>query len=97
MEITRQGKIVVNTVVDQPALNALVLRVDLDSKYAKLGSLGITAEGVPAVYLRKDKYTLYAQDDASGETEIAFPEYAGYTIMCAEVARYTLTVCLCKL
>ena len=94
MRIVRSGKVVVNNSFEAP--NARVLYVDLQSKRADVfctGSNGL----IPMVILCATSETLHLDEQNLEEhTEIEFPEFKEWQIVCAEVARYTLYIAFTK-
>jgi len=102
IKIGRQGAPIVNKGwIVAKSKNIVVAEIDMKSKYCKIGGY-YTDYGDGREY---DSLFIEATDDALylskkceefDETKISFPKYEGWEIYCANIARYTLRVCLVR-
>lgn len=99
IEITQQGAPAVNFGwVHKLGKGIVAIGIDLQSKYCNLMACTNGDSDGPGVILVADKNTLYLKRGKSVEelTWIQFPEYQGWNIWCAQIGRYTLSICLIK-
>lgn len=92
--VVTPGEILVNEatlMVDSPAIAAI--SIDCRSKRPRLLCSGSDENG-PLVMLCRGDETLHADASTTHPTIISFPGYAGWEVFAAEVAKYTLSVCL---
>jgi hypothetical protein len=58
---------------------------------------GETGQLIPSVVIGADENTLHIDEDLrDSPTHIVFPEYAGWRVWAADIARYTLSLCLIR-
>lgn len=100
VEVHRQGAPVAN--VDTAYLHAgggdcVAIYVDMHSKYCNVLTSG-SVRGVPSVdiFAAEGARFLDNTKDAHEWTTLAFPEYKGWRVFGADIARYTLAVTLTK-
>ena len=93
------GEVVVNHGwVDAEGERVVALAFDMKTKRPEViaTSCGGSEPSAPGVIL-SGEHALHINESKKGEpTHIVFPEYPGWSVHCAEVARYTLHVCLIK-
>ena len=97
--IETQGEVLVNQgYVEAEGENVVALTIDLRTKRAEMmGSIWTSSDDLAGVMLSAGPDTLHSDESKKGiPTEILFPDYPGYHVHCADVARYTLRVCLVK-
>lgn len=96
MKVTRGSKIRVGK-YSKPykVKDSFVLIVDLDSKRTDVFGTG-SENGVPQVVLTCTEETLYTKKKGNELLELSFPEYKGYSIFTATVAKYTLSLGFAK-
>jgi len=98
VDIIHSGSPVVNGgIVYRDGQDVIALAVDLESKRCRVTSFGFM-DGVPNVGISADEYSIYLDEakPRDEDTHIAFPEYAGWSIWCADISKYTLAVCLTR-
>jgi len=99
VRVVHQGAVRVNVAHRHASgPRCVAVYVDLHSKYAEIGCLMSGDDCAPGVVLDANAETLHlARGHKRTEgTEISFPEYRGWQVFCADLARYTLAVCLVK-
>lgn len=95
LKITK-GKIIVNDgIIISKSEDIILVSIDLKSKYAKISSTG-SDNDIPTISLEADEDTLYIDENSSYDTEIYFPDFAGYDIWACLLGRYTLNICFYK-
>lgn len=69
---------------------------DLTTKYADVAAHTSDENDVPGIMLG-DKNAIHINEDRKKVmTHIVFPQYAGWNIHCADIGRYTLSICFVK-
>lgn len=99
VEIVRQGAIVVNHAYwVRTGEDVAAFYVDCSSKRPQVLYYSNDEDNNPVIGLVADEYTLYLKDGVDPEswTEIAFPEYNGWTVFSASASKYTICVCLVR-
>ena len=96
VRVIHQGSVVVNNafIINQSE-NVIALIVDLASKWAHIDSY-FSGPDVRGISLGASGNTSYPHKTKFGTTEITFPKFKGYDIFCANISKYTLSVCLLK-
>jgi hypothetical protein len=80
----------------------VAIAIDMQSKYCILEATGSThntnGEEIPSVTIGAQEGSQYLEPKApkGDSTEIAFPDYVGYKVFCADMGKYSLSVCLIK-
>lgn len=96
-EVEYEGEVVVNHGwVEAEGERVVALAFDMKTKRPEViaTSCGGDEPCAPGVILSGD-HALHINEAKKGEpTHIVFPEYPGWSVHCADVARYTLNVCL---
>lgn len=73
------------------------ISIDLKAKRAIICSTGGDEKDIPNIWLSHTEGTLHLNKRAKSDiTELSFPEFKGYTIMCSEISKYTLTITFIK-
>ena len=95
--VENDGEVVVNYGwVEAAGERVAALAFDMKTKRPEViaTSCGGDNPCAPGVIL-SGQHALYINEAKRGEpTHIIFPEYSGWRVHCAEVARYTLKICL---
>lgn len=95
--VENDGEVVVNSGwVEAAGERVVALAFDMKTKRPEViaTSGGGDEPRAPGVLLSGD-HALHINEAKKGEpTHIVFPEYPGWSVHCADVARYTLHVCL---
>ena len=91
-----QGAVVVNDAYCHRRGDKIVaIYVDLASKRAEYGGASSGEDIAPMILLVGNEETLHINEEKRGETTlIEFPEFVGWNVFAAHVARYTLAVVL---
>lgn len=78
--------------------DVVAIEVSLHSKYAGVSGIGGGDDCAPNVALEATERTLRLSETAfrDEDTFIEFPEYIGWDVFAAEVAKSTLRVCLTR-
>lgn len=95
--IDTQGAAIINDgFVIAEGENIVAFEIDLKSKHAFVSGQGANCNNFPCLYIGAYEDTLHINKDVNLNmwTEISFPEYQGWTVWCADLAKYTLTICL---
>lgn len=97
MRVVNEGAIVVNHCSPYPSSGIVALCIDLEQKYSEIVATGSTGE-IPCIVIGANEHTIgFGKGaDRSKTTEIEFPEFSGWFVFCAEISKYTLSVCLVK-
>ena len=74
----------------------VAIEVNMPSKYCVKGGYIISGHEPPKIIIDANECTLYVDEtkDRSKSTIISFPRWPGWTVLCADISRYTLLVCL---
>jgi hypothetical protein len=93
--IIKQGAPIVNDgFVYREGKGIVAIHIDLCSKYCIIDATG-ECDSISSIYVGTDKRSIKLDESKNGEmTEISFPDYKGWDIWSATLARYTLRVCL---
>lgn len=94
IEIKAQGAPRINAaLVHARGETCALLSVDLHSKYCQ-----VLSWGGESVFVGASERSLHLDESQPREapTEIAFPEFAGWRVWCADLGRYTLSLALIK-
>lgn len=99
--VEHDGEVIINGgYVEAAGEDVVALTFDLRTKYAKVIGLsnsgGDTPDGAPGILLSGDGAFHINEQRKGSPTHITFPEYADWTVHCADIARYTLKVCLVR-
>lgn len=92
MIVEKEGPVRVNAAwVLAKGPSVVALSIDLHTKYAEVG--GLSGD---RILLSVTERTLHLDETKPKDdfTVIAFPAFPGYTVHCADLGRYTLSVCL---
>jgi hypothetical protein len=93
--ISIKGRVRINTctlVVDED--NVKVLEMDFHTKNADSIAYG-SSEGIPSIAFGYSENTLYL-DDGGEITEVEFPRFKGFSVIAADLGRYSCFVVLLK-
>lgn len=98
IKVFMQGKVVVNSgIVYKQGKNVVALEIDLKSKYCEVCMITGGSEGQVGLVIGPTPRSLYLNRRYKREeTWVEFPEFKGWNIWAADIARYTLRVCLIK-
>ena len=74
----------------------VAIGVDMRSKRCIIGASGSDGE-VPLIVIDTNSESLHLKKGNEGElTVVTFPDFKGWSVWCADIARYTVAVCLIK-
>ena len=98
ISIVEQGApIVENGIVCRKGKTVVALSLNLRSKYCTVAAKWGGSDAIPGIFIEATDESLYLDTTKKGaDTFIEFPEYKGWSVHAAVVARYTLSVCLVK-
>lgn len=101
MKITAQGTPIVNVYgVLLRGRDLMILEVDLHSKYCEVGATmsGDETHG-PGIAISATRHSLHLSEEHKKKepTFIEFPEFKGWNVWSATIARYTLAVSLYRI
>jgi hypothetical protein len=92
MKVMIKGKVIPSSNNYHLWKKSKTISIDLKAKRAKVEGYG-SDNNIPFVWIGYDKNTLYIDNKYKNEiTELSFKEFKGWTIMCVELSKYTLTI-----
>lgn len=73
------------------------IELDMHSKYAAVSCIEYGSDGgSPVVHIGADERTLHTNTSTDVDTQVSFPDYAGWDVFVAECTRYTCRVVLVR-
>lgn len=100
MKLTIKGKVVPSSLccLEYAKTKTKTISIDLKAKWAEINSTGSgIIENTPFIWLSYNKDTLHLNKKLKSDiTELTFPEFKGYDILCSEISKYTLTITFVK-
>jgi hypothetical protein len=90
------GEVIINHAwIDAESPDVVAICVDMDTKRPEI--IAQSYSDVPGLLLSANEGTFYTNADKAGTpTHVTFPGFSGWTVHCADVARYTIHVCLTR-
>lgn len=90
IQITTQGvAVITQAFIRAQSETVAALMGNMQTKDCTVAAIG-GDDGVPMLAISAPGY------NGQAWTEVIFPEWKGWEVWCAEIARYTLTLCLVK-
>lgn len=76
----------------------VLVHIDFKSKWCEIAATGGSNENEgPTIYIEITKQSLYINEEAQSDfTEIEFPDFKEFDIICSEFSRYSLYVTFVK-
>ena len=95
--VKNQGAAIINHGWIQALSETVVaIGIDMRSKRCIIGATGSDGE-VPLIMIDTNSESLHLKLGKEGElTEVAFPDFKGWSVWSADIARYTVAICLIK-
>ena len=77
--------------------NVVAIEIDMRTKRGEVSFFGVDHRGVPSIHLDEVEGSIHIDPSRKGLlTEIAFLDFVGWSVFCANYSRYTVCVCLCR-
>jgi hypothetical protein len=92
------GEVIINHgIVEAKGRRVVALAIDMTTKRPEVIATSIDGDGKSPGVILTGEHALNIEERKRGEpTHITFPEYPGWIVHCADVARYSLKICLIK-